>query len=247
MNDIYQKKNFKFDELNIYQENIAIIGEHYSGKTEFAKQKIVKMLLKNPNVKLWVWDHQGRFKDLFPQNQLCYYLDELSEGTQCYLPESKSEEHFSKFCKLATDQYNLHVVLDELHKFMSAQRMGEELSRLVRETAANSGVSYTAIWQRASEGHKAVHSNARHKFLFDFDIGDQDRYLHIFGQNADLFMDIDQRRYFTQCQECDEPFRKHVKNKTQHVFQTKYPMLDRYSFIYKDDKERSSVVYNGGF
>ena len=230
--EIYQKKNFRFKDLHIYQENTSITGEHYSGKTYFAINKIVNPLVKSQHVKVWVFDYHGLFakSGMFAQNQIVYYLDEISEGTQCYIPETKSEENFNRFCKLCTSQYNLHVVLDELHNYMSAQRMAKELAPLIRDVAANQGVTYTAIWQRISEGHKAVMSNARHKFLFDFDIGDQERYTRIFGKYADLFLEPESRKFFNE------------KKDGNYV----YPVLDPHSFIYKDDMSKQSEVFNGG-
>lgn len=235
ISDIYKKKNFHFKELNIYQENNSLTGEHYSGKTKFAIEKIAKPLLKTGRIKMWIWDHHGLFSKMFQDlgkgHQIIYYLDELRDGTQCYVPESKSEDHFNEFCSLVLDQYNMHVVLDELHNYMTAQRMAKNLAPLIRDLAANQGVTYTAIWQRVSEGHKSVMSNARHKFLFDFDIGDQERYLRLFGKYADLFLEPESRKFFKE------------KENGNYL----YPVLDQYSFLYKDDKSKESEVFNGGF
>lgn len=244
---IYSPKKFRFEDLSIYQENIALAGEHYSGKTYFAIEGIARPLLK-AGVKVWVWDYHGLFakSGYFQPHQICYYLDELQEGTQCYVPESKSEEHFEQFCGLAIEQYNLHVMVDEAHKFMSAQRIPPNFSTLIRETASNRGVSYTAIWQRISEGQKSVMSNARHKFLFNFDISDQDRYLRIFGKYADLFQEPESRKYFNDCSQCTFLPKHHGAKIKSHRFEANFPPLDEHSFIYKDDKNRESVVYNGG-
>jgi len=249
-NSIYAKKKFKFEELNIYQENTSITGEHYAGKTRFALECIAKPLLKVKNVKIWVWDAHGIFarSGYFSKEQIVYYLDELSEGTQCYVPEEKSENHFNEFCKLITSQYNLHAILDELHDYMTAQRMAKELQPLIRDVAANQGVTYTAIWQRISEGHKAVISNARHKFLFNYDIADQDRYLKIFGTKADLFLEPEARKYFGDCKICGKVAILHKdKQKINHEFIGKYPPLEQFSFLYKDDKSKESEVFNGGY
>ena len=176
---IYGHKDFFFPDLNIYEENNSLAGEHYGGKTEFAIRKIARPLLKSGKVKVWIWDHHRRFadspylKDVLHQNQIVYYLDELQEGsTQIYIPENKSKEHFDKFCEMILRQKNLHVIFDELHNYMSAQTMTKNLYPVIRDLASNQGVTYTAIWQRISEGHKSVMSNARHKFLFNFDVED---------------------------------------------------------------------------
>jgi len=245
---IYKKKKFYFPELKIYQENISVNGEHYSGKTKFAIECILKPLLKTKKVKLWMWDVHGlgAQSGYFEDNQIVYYLDELSEGTQCYVPEDKSKKNFDEFCGLCVDQYNLHVVLDELHNYMSAQTMTPNLSKLIRDVASNRGVTYTGIWQRVSEGHKAAMSNARHKFLFKYDISDQDRYLRIFGKEADLFMKPEDRKYFADCKICKKPYKECSKS-NQHLYEPYYPILDHYSFLYKDDKLMKSEVFNGGF
>lgn len=245
---IYKKKKFRFPQLRIYQENISVAGEHYSGKTEFAKECIVKPLLKTKKIKLWAFDYHAILANsgYFEPNQIVYYLDELSEGTQCYVPEDKSKKHFDEFCKLCVDQYNLHVVLDELHNYMSAQTMTPNLAKLIRDVASNQGVTYTAIWQRVSEGHKSVMSNARHKFLFKYDIADQDRYLRIFGKEADLFMKPEDRKYFNECEICKHSFKVCYSRKL-HEFKPHYPILADFSFLYKDDKLMKSEVFNGGF
>lgn len=250
LDPMYQKREFYFKELNIYEENTSLAGEHYGGKTEFAIRKIAKPLLKSGKVKVWIWDHHKRFAKhpelarYIQPHQVVYYLDELSEGTQIYVPESKSPEHFNKFCAMILEQKNLHVILDELHNYMSAQRMEKNLYPVIRDLAANQGVTYTAIWQRISEGHKSVMSNARHKFLFNFDVEDQEKYLRIFGIKADLFLEPHARKYFTECKTCQKSIHKH-KNEN-HRFESKYPVLEQYSFLYKDDKSKESEVYNGG-
>ena len=257
ISEIYKKKQFYFQkphDLNIYDENNSIAGEHFSGKTYFALEKIAKPLLKTGKIKIWMWvHHQKVLKGLLDSgylhpNQIVYYLDELQDGTQFYVPKSKSIEHFNEFCALILKQRNLHVIFDELHNYMSAQTMAKNLYPVIRDLAANQGVTYTAIWQRISEGHKSVMSNARHKFLFDFDIADQDRYLSIFGTKADLFLYPEQRKYFTECKVCGKNALHHKYNDKlgNHKFDALYPVLDLHSFIYKDDKFKESMVYNGG-
>lgn len=249
--NLYEHKEFFFPELNIYEENNSLAGEHYGGKTEFAIRKIAKPLLKTGKVKVWIWDHHKRFansehlKGILQPNQIVYYLDELQEGsTQCYVPENKSKDHFNKFCELILRQKNLHIIYDELHNFMSAQTMVPNLYPVIRDLASNQGVTYTAIWQRISEGHKSVMSNARHKFLFNFDVEDQEKYLRIFGTQADLFLEPNARMYFAECKICGKSPKKHRNE--EHRYQEKYPVLDDYSFIYKDDKSKKSEVFNGG-
>lgn len=197
-----------------------------------------------------MWDYHGlgAKSGFFEPNQIVYYLDELSEGTQCYVPEDKSRKNFDEFCGLCVEQYNLHVILDELHNYFSAQTMLPNLAKLIRDVASNRGVTYTAIWQRVSEGHKSAMSNARHKFLFKYDISDQDRYLRIFGKEADLFMKPEDRKYFNDCAICNQTYKTCVNAKPRtHEFVAHYPILDQFSFLYKDDKLMKSEVFNGGF
>ena len=214
---------FKFRNLSIYEDNIAVNGAHFTGKTHFALKNIVKPL-KKAEINFWFWNHHGKRLDLFEPDQIVYYLEDLKYGTQCYYPESKSLEHFNEFCKLVQKQNYLHVIFDELHNYMNAQTMAKELRPIITDLPANQAVTYTAIWQRASEGHKSVLSNAKHKFLFRFDVRDQDTYLDIFGTKSQLHLDKTARKYFPQEENCKP-----------------------HSFVYRDEERAFDTEwYNGG-
>jgi len=215
---------FKLRKVSIYEENFALAGEHYSGKTRFAVDHIVKPLIEN-KVKIWFWNHHGKYLKSFPKNMICYYLDELENRTQIYVPESKSIEHFNEFCELVQQQFKLHVVLDELHDYVTAQSWkAKALQPIIRDLPANQYVTYTAIFQRASEVQRSIFGNAKHKLLFKHDIEDQDKYLRIMGTKSSLLLEQQQRKFY--------------KNT---------PNAKPYSFVYRDE-ERSNQTefYNGG-
>jgi len=224
---------FTFKDSDPYSENTGVVGEHYGGKTYFVGQNILKPMLKTRIINVWAWDHQAKWKDYFEPHQVVYYLDDLQRGTQCYVPENKSEEHFDEFCELVQQLNNTHLFIDESHNYHNAQRMAKQLQPVIRDLSGNQNVAYTLVWQRASEGHKSVMSNARHKFLFNFDSLDQDRYLQMFGKYADLFLNPEERKYFRDFTENNKKYR--------------YDILTDYSFLYRDEKNRTKVeIYNGG-
>ena len=215
---------FKHRNISIYEENFALAGEHYGGKTHFAVYNIVLPLIK-AGVKVWFWNHHGKFLDEFEDSQICYYLDELESTTQIYVPESKSIEHFNEFCQIVQEQNNLHVVLDELHDFCSAQSWkAKALQPIIRDLPANQGVTYTAILQRMSEVQRSVFGNAKYKFLFKYDTEDQDKYTRIMGSKASLLLDNSQRKYHKD-----------------------YPICKPYSFLFRDEEKSSNTeFYDGG-
>lgn len=215
---------FKLRNVSIFDENFALAGEHYSGKTKFAVDHIAKPLIK-AKIKTWFWNHHGKYLDSFDSKDICYYLDELENRTQIYVPESKSIEHFNEFCQLVQNQNNLHVILDELHDYVTAQSWkAKALQPIIRDLPANQGVTYTAIFQRASEVQRSIFGNAKHKFLFKFDTEDQDKYLRIMGVKASLLLEKQQRKFF-----------KEIEN------------AKPYSFVYRDEERANDTeFYNGG-
>lgn len=217
-------EKFKHRNISVYEENFGLAGEHYGGKTHFAVDNIALPFIK-AGVKVWFWNHHGKFLEKFDDSQICYYLDELENRTQIYVPESKSIEHFNEFCKLVQEQRNLHVILDELHDYVSAQSWkAKELQPIIRDLPANQNVTYTAIFQRISEVQRSIMGNAKYKFLFKYDSEDQEKYNRIMGSKASLLLENSQRR-----------------------FHKKFPICKPYSFLFRDEEKSSQTeFYNGG-
>lgn len=216
--------SFKHRNVSVYEENHVVAGEHYGGKTHFAVKQIVVPMIK-AGYKVWFWNHHAKFLEDFEDSQICYYLDELKSTTQIYCPESKSIEHFNEFCQLVQEQNNLHVVLDELHDFVSAQSWkAKALQPIIRDLPANQGVTYTAIFQRISEVQRSIIGNSKYKFLFKYDVEDQEKYNRIMGSKASVLLENSQRK-----------------------FHKDYPICKPYSFLFRDE-ERSSQTefYDGG-
>lgn len=215
---------FKLRNVSIFDENFALAGEHYSGKTKFATDHIVKKLIK-ANVKTWFWNHHGKFLDQFPEEMICYYLDELKNASQIYVPESKSIEHFNEFCKLVKQQRNMHVILDEIHDYVTAQSWkAKELQEIIRDLPSNQGITYTAIFQRANEVQSSILGNAKHKFLFKYSSKDQDTYIDLMNTKACLLLEKNKRKFYKS-----------------------EPTCKKYSFLYIDDERvDESEFYDGG-
>ena len=217
-------EEFRHRNPSVYQENNAVFGIHYGGKTHFTVKKIVLPYIK-AGVKLWFWNHHAKFLEDFDDSQICYYLDELKNTTQIYIPEAKSVKHFNEFCELVGEQNNLHVVLDELPNYCTPQSWkAPALQQIIMDLPANQNVTYTAIFQKSSKVQELVYANAKHKFLFKYAPRNQDNYVQIMGDKASLLLEKHQRDYFKEEPNCKP-----------------------YSFLYQDD-ERSfeTEFYDGG-
>jgi len=221
---IQEGKEFKLRRPSIYKENFVAMGIHYSGKTEFIIRFILLPLIKM-GVTVWFWNHHAKLLDLFPESTICYYLDELEYGTQIYVPESTTIEHFDEYCGLVKKLRNVHVAFDELHNYVTAQSwMAKNLQSIIRDMPANKGVTYTAMFQKASEVKEAIIGNARYKFLFKHANKDRETYENIFGSKSNLLLEQSQRKSFKKIDNAKE-----------------------FSFLYQDDKFAfNTKFYNGG-
>lgn len=206
-------------------DNIVVMGAHWHGKTVLGRELVAAPIVgKFP---MWIWDHNGKFATLAPDS-ICYSVEKLVYGTQILIPAAKSPEYFEKFCRLVNAQRNMLIIVDEAHNFCSAHRLPPEFGRLIRDKG-NQNVGYCCIFQAVTEVHKSIIRNAKHRFVFFFDVPTDVDYLRKWiGIESELFLSVDHLN------------RKYFRGKPEH------PQLPKYSFIYRDQtQEKPLVVVNG--
>lgn len=226
-------KDFKFT-FEVGTENSVFIGAHFQGKT-FAAANLIALPLLGV-YRQWAWDYHGRIymeltkQRLTPQQSQMLrdsktrFVSDLGAATSFLSPPlDRSESMFLKFCALVCKQHDMHVLFDEIHNYNSAHRISGLLGRVVRDMG-NRNVSYTAIFQRPAENHKSIISNAKHRFMFAFDVPtDIDYMSRWIGTEANLFLPPQLRRFYK-----DEP------------------QLPPHSFVYRNQDSLTPTVVVGG-
>lgn len=226
-------KDFKFA-FEVGTENSVFIGAHFQGKTYAAANLIALPLLGV--YRQWAWDYHGRVyleltkQRLTPrQSQMLNdsrkrMVSDLGAATTFLSPPlERSEHYFLQFCALVCKQHDMHVIVDEIHNYTTAHSLSGLLGRVVRDMG-NRNVSYTAIFQRPAEVHKSIISNAKHRFMFAFDVPTDIDYMRRWiGAEADLFLAPQLRRFYK-----DEP------------------QLPPRSFIYRNQDDLTPTVVVGG-
>lgn len=229
---IQYQDRFKGFDFAVGADNSVVIGAHFQGKTHFAANMICRPLLGHFDQ--IVWDYHGNIHKEIMKQRLTpkeSHILLLSKGTnllpnkptQFIHPSEKSEIHFEAVCSAIEKMHDKHITIDECHNYNSAHRIPPHFAALIRDLG-NQNISYTCIFQRPAENHKSIISNAKHRFLFRFDVPNDVDYLSRWiGTEVNLFLPPDLRKFHK-----DEP------------------QLPRYSFIYRNAEELAPVVVRGG-
>ncbi len=232
--DLLYIRDGKFHlDFEVGTENSVFFGAHWNGKTFTATNQIVRPLLGH--YPLLVWDAKGRIVEellqqrMTPEQQRLVMSGSVRSVSQiktspCFVRRAPESE-FDAFCRFANAQYDCHVVIDEVHKFNNAHRIPPWLHELVAEKG-NDNVSYTCIFQRPAENHKALISNAQHRFCFMLDVPTDVLYLRsLIGTEVELFL---------------------PPNSPMRRFYKEAPQLPLRSFIYRNTKEPQAKIVVGG-
>ena len=205
-----------------YNEDIAILGAKGSGKSYLAN-----FLLQNLHgITVYVWDFNFQFHD--SRSILFHNLDEMIEASEeagthtihCILQShDNSEAEFRRFCKFAFNRGNCVLIIDEVHTYVTKQKIIKEYNDLILSGRPR-GVSVISISSRPASLPNNVLSNASHVFAFKLNLESDCEFLeHFMGAEVWQLMPVDKR--------------KKEKDK---------PELEKHSYYYRNQNEDSGTI-----
>ncbi len=153
-----------------YNEDIVITGSKGSGKSYLANT-----LLQNLHgVSVFVWDFNHQFHDsraivLHHLDELIEMYDEVKRGKYILQDFNKEENQFRKFCKYAFSKGNVVLIIDEVHAYVTKQKIIKEYNDLILSGRPR-GVSVISVSTRPASLPNNVLTNAKHVFTFRLNI-----------------------------------------------------------------------------
>lgn len=150
-----------------YKENLSIMGEAQSGKTNQALY-LAKILELN-GFNILIRDVHRRFTRINPACVKTNLWDLRGVGLEIYQPINDTHQNFIDLCAFASTLYNCVFMIDELHNDSSAQSSNNELKFFCRN-CNNRSCSYVGIFQAPAEVPKFVVRNSHHRFCYQLDV-----------------------------------------------------------------------------
>ena len=195
-----------------YDEKIVIVGASGSGKTYLANQ-----IMKGLNgITVWVFDpnyqfHSSRamvFNDL---SEMLKVYDSAKRGHYILQPHQNDENTFRRFCSEAFKRGNLVLIMDEIHNWLTKQRVLKEFNQVILSGRPR-GISCVSISSRPASCPNHILSNAKHVFAFKLNLESDVKFLEGYlGNDVWILMPPDKRARLQ-----DEP------------------ALEKYTFFYRD-------------
>lgn len=218
MPDVNYVDKIKFN-YKYYQENILAVGLTGSGKTWRMKQ-----ILKNPNIKRFIWDESDQFDGYGILNK---DLNNLTDNNYVIQMELKTQENFDRYCDIIYQNAmswklnNFVNVIDEPQKYVTPQDKTSTLYKIVT-SLRNKGVSNIFMTPQPSMIPPYIKDNTIHVFGFQTTNWEHIEYMerHFFGESAWLMTTQDKRKKLQ-----DEP------------------NLSKYSCVYRNIYEDETQVW----
>lgn len=217
--EIEIKQNLDFSFV-AYNEDIAICGAKGSGKSYLANT----LLQSLHGVNVWVWDFNHQFHD--SRSMLFHNLDEMLEtwntakrGKYILQDYNKEENQFRKFCNAAFRTGNVVVIIDEVHSYVTKQKILKEYNDLILSGRPR-GISVISISTRPASLPNNVLTNAKHVFTFRLNLESDVKFLE--GWLGSEVWQVVQ---------------KNKRNKHQDL-----PEVPEHSFYYRNMDESSGMI-----
>ena len=172
--EITQNLDFNFVP---YNEDIVITGSKGSGKSYLANT-----LLQNLHgVNVFVWDfnhqmHDSRAIVVHHLDEMIEMFDEVKRGKYILQDFNKEENQFRKFCKYAFSKGNVVVMIDEVHAYVTKQKIIKEYNDLILSGRPR-GISVISISTRPASLPNNVLTNGKHVFTFRLNIESDVKFL----------------------------------------------------------------------
>ena len=202
-----------------YEDKMTILGASGSGKSYLANN-----LLQNLHgVNVYVWDFNFQFHD--SRAIVFHNLDEMIEtineagnhSLHCILQShDNSEAEFRKFCKFCFNHGNCVVIADEIHSYVTKQKLIKEFNDMILSGRPR-GVSVISISSRPASLPNNVLSNSMHVFAFKLNLESDCEFLESFiGNQVWQLMPKDKRKKMKDA-----------------------PEQEKYTFFYRNQNEDS--------
>lgn len=219
-------------DLDIFNHHIVVTGATGTGKSTLVKDEI---LPKYQGLPLWILDPKKRFTGC---GKLCTSLDQLTKQYQCvYQPKSLSKEMFGAFCNKLLTMYDIHVVIDEVHLWLTKQSLFRPHYDMIM-TKRNDGVTTTSISTNVKAIPNYLLSNVTHVFTLRYNMrSDIDWLFDYIGEKAEFLLAPDLRRDF------DTGIPK-PESKSNYTFRD-LPLLKEFAYIYRDLRRQGSAILRG--
>ena len=213
-----QQINFIYDP---HQENISILGMQGSGKTTKAKDVLDQI----PNIPRWIWSPQKALQNYGGYGQPITEITELKRGAYIFTG-SFSPENFDKFCDRAMMFSNLVIVVDDVHEFVTKQKIPKPFSRLIN-SGRNRGVVGIYITPSPNLVNNVILQSSQHIFAFKFNLETQITWManNYFGVDAWVLLP------------------EHLRQKKPLV--SELAVLPKHSFLYRKDTDVANTLILG--
>jgi len=177
-----------------YDQDICIVGAKGSGKSYLANQ-----IMKGLNgISVWVHDpnyqfHSSRamvFNDL---SEMLKVYDSAKRGHYILQPHQNDENTFRRFCSEAFKRGNLVLIMDEIHNWLTKQRVLKEFNQVILSGRPR-GLSCVSISSRPASCPNHILSNAKHVFAFKLNLESDVKFLEGYlGNDVWILMPPDKR------------------------------------------------------
>ena len=132
-------------------------------------------------VNVFVWDFNHQFHDsravvVHHLDEMIEMFDEVKRGKYILQDFNKEENQFRKFCKYAFSKGNVVVLIDEVHAYVTKQKILKEYNDLILSGRPR-GISVISVSTRPASLPNNVLTNAKHVFTFRLNIESDVKFL----------------------------------------------------------------------
>ena len=170
--------NFTYDP---YQENVGILGIQGSGKTTMAKRILSAM----PKIPRWIWSPQRPMDHYGSYGVPVGSMDKMRGDAACLWTGDFGPQTFEQFCGAAMKWSNMVLVFDDIHEFVTKQKIPPNFSRLIN-SGRNRGICSIFLSPSPNLVNNTILQSCKHIFAFRMGIETQVKWLatNYFGKDA---------------------------------------------------------------
>lgn len=218
--------------LDAFNDYTVVTGATGTGKSTLVAEEIVPMYEGLP---LLILDVKRRFSEC---GKVITNLDEFNPNLQTvYQPKTMSLEMFGEFCRKAQNMADIHLIIDEIHLWLSKQSLFRPHYDLIM-TKRNDGVSHTTISTNTKAIPNYLLSNITHIFSLRYNLrNDIDWLSEYIGDKAEFLLTPDLRRAIDTGILNDDGSR--------NITFRDMPQLADYGFVYRNKVNLSGAILRG--
>lgn len=240
MSNIQQAINLYYDEndpnaivdLDVFNDYSVVTGATGTGKSTMVAEEIVP---KYEDLPLLILDPKRKFSNC---GKIITDLKQYDRDYQTvYQPKSLALEMFGNFCKMLLDEFNLHVIIDEIHLWLSKQSLFRPHYDLVM-TKRNDGLTHTSISTNTKSIPNYLLSNITHIYSMRYNMrADIDWLSDYIGIKAEFLLTPDLRNTI-DTGIFDEELKRNITFKD-------LPQIVDFGYVYRDKKKLEASIIGG--